>query len=93
MLKSTRFVFLASASLLAITTSSHSAWAQSSDVEAVEVTGSHIVRDGYQAPTPVTVLDPEYLKAAAPANIADVVTQLPSVVGSTTNQNTNQSFS
>ncbi len=92
MLKSTRFSFLASASLLAVVTSSH-AWAQPAEVEAVEVTGTHIVRDGYQAPTPVTVLDPEYLKAAAPANIADLVTQLPSVVGSTTNQNTNQSFS
>ncbi|HEY2010205.1 MAG TPA: TonB-dependent receptor [Rhizomicrobium sp.] len=93
MLRSSRFAFLASVSLFAIVMGSYGASAQSQDVEQVEVTGTHIVRDGYQAPTPVTVLDTEYLKAAAPANIADVVTQLPSVVGSTTNQNTNQSFS
>lgn len=66
--------------------------AQSTEVEQVEVTGTHIVRDGYQAPTPVTVLDAAYLRAAAPANIADAVTQLPSVLGSTTNQNSNSNF-
>src|SRR5579859_767205 len=93
MLRSTRFLSLASVSLLSVISAPHSAWAQTQDVEQVVVTGTHIVRDGYEAPTPVTVLDTEYLKAAAPANIVDVVAQLPSVVGSTTNQNTNQSFS
>lgn len=88
-----RIGFLFSTSVLAICSMPNSAGAQATGVESIEVTGTHIVRNGFQAPTPVTVLDPEYLKAAAPANIADVVTQLPSVVGSTTNQNTNQSFS
>lgn len=90
-MKPTSFAFLASASILAI--SSGAAWAQTQDVESVEVTGTHIVRDGYQAPTPLTVLGEADLKAAAPANIADVVTKLPAVVGSTTNQNSNQGYS
>jgi iron complex outermembrane receptor protein len=93
MLNSTRVAFLAGASLMTIAICSTAALAQSADVEQVTVTGTHIVRDGYQAPTPVMVLDSEYIKATAPTNIADAVTQLPSVVGSTTNQNTNQSFS
>src|SRR5271170_3598837 len=95
-MKSARITFLAGASALALACGAQQAAAQtdsSSAPEQVEVTGTHIVRDGYEAPTPVTVLDSEYLKSAAPANIVDVVTQLPSVVGSTTNQNTNQSFS
>jgi iron complex outermembrane receptor protein len=93
-MKSARITFLAGASVLALTCVAQQAAAQNdSNVEQVEVTGTHIVRDGYQAPTPVTVLDSEYLQAAAPTNIADAITQLPSVLGSTTNQNTNQSFS
>ena len=93
MIKSSRFLLLASASSLAMAVSLSSASAQETGVEQVVVTGSHIVRDGYQAPTPVTVLDSAFLNASAPANIVDAVTELPSVVGSTTNQNTNQSFS
>jgi iron complex outermembrane recepter protein len=93
MIKSSRFLLLASASSLAMAVSLSSASAQETGVEQVVVTGSHIVRDGYQAPTPVTVLDSAFLNASAPANIVDAVAELPSVVGSTTNQNTNQSFS
>jgi iron complex outermembrane receptor protein len=94
-MKSTRFILLTAVSALAVMSYARTSVAQTADtgVEAVVVTGTHIVRDGYQAPTPMTVLDSSYLTAAAPPNIADAVTQLPSVIGSTTNQNTNQSFS
>lgn len=54
---------------------STSAWAQTtgpsrsgsapSEVEEVVVTGSRIIRDGFEAPTPVTVTTAEELKAAA----------------------------
>lgn len=50
----------------------------------IVVTGSRIVRDGYEAPTPVTVLGQAEIQASAPTNIADLVNQLPSVAGSTT---------
>src|SRR3546814_1918253 len=37
----------------------------------ITVTGTRIQRDGYQAPTPLTVLGAEDIEASAPANIAD----------------------
>lgn len=51
---------------------------------AIVVTGSRIVRDGYNAPTPVSVISTEEITKEAPANIADFVNTLPSVSGSQT---------
>ncbi|WP_302480165.1 TonB-dependent receptor plug domain-containing protein [Sphingomonas bacterium] len=56
--------------------------------DAIVVTGTRIVRDGYQSPTPTTVLGVEELQRKAPINIADQVNQLPSLAGSSRN-NTN----
>ena len=53
-------------------------------VEELVVTGTRIVRDGYQAPIPTTVLGAEAIAAKAPANIADFVNQLPAFAGSVT---------
>src|ERR1700735_747090 len=47
-------------------------------VEEIVVTGSRVVRDGYQAPTPVSVLGVEQLQASATPNIADTINELPS---------------
>ncbi|WP_374570057.1 TonB-dependent receptor plug domain-containing protein [Phenylobacterium sp.] len=57
---------------------------ETSALDEVVVTGSRIVRDGYDAPTPVNVLGTEEIQAEAPANIADFVNTLPSVTGSAT---------
>ncbi len=46
------------------------------------VTGSRVVSNGYQAPTPITVVGSEELKNSAP-NIADALRQLPQLTGST----------
>jgi iron complex outermembrane receptor protein len=46
-------------------------------VEEVMVTGSRIVRDGYEAPTPTTVIGAADIQTRAPQNIADYVNQLP----------------
>ena len=54
------------------------------DAETITVTGSRIVRNGYDAPTPVTVIGLADIQAAAPANVADFVNQIPSVAGSVT---------
>ena len=62
-------------------------------VDEIVVTGTRVVRDGYEAPTPLTVLGAEALEAAAPENIADLVNDLPSVIGSATPQTSNLSFS
>jgi iron complex outermembrane receptor protein len=52
----------------------------------ITVTGSRIERNGYRAPTPVTVIGRAEIEAAAPENIADYVNTLPAVVGSQTAQ-------
>lgn len=59
----------------------------------ITVTGSRIVRDGYDAPTPVSVISTKELKSEAPANISDFVNTLPAVRGSTTAASTNGSLS
>jgi iron complex outermembrane recepter protein len=62
-------------------------------MQEVVVTGSRIARDGFEAPTPLTVIGAEQIDASAPENLADFVNDLPSVVGSATPQNSNLSFS
>lgn len=57
------------------------------------MTGSRIIRDGYDAPTPLTVVDEEQMKATAPRDLADFVNQLPSLVGSYTPMNTTGTLS
>lgn len=52
--------------------------------EEIIVTGSRIARDGYQAPTPVSVMSSADIEAQAPANISDFVNQMPSIAGSQT---------
>lgn len=59
----------------------------------IVVTGTRIVRDGYDAPTPVSVISTKELKAEAPANISDFVNTLPAVRGSGTSATTNGSLS
>lgn len=59
----------------------------------ITVTGSRIVRDGYDAPTPVSVISTKELKAEAPANISDFVNTLPAVRGSGTSASSNGSLS
>jgi outer membrane receptor protein involved in Fe transport len=48
-------------------------------VEELVVTGSRIVRNGNEAPTPTTVLSAEDIQERNPTNIADYLTQLPSM--------------
>jgi iron complex outermembrane receptor protein len=49
----------------------------------VIVSTSRITRDGFEAPTPLTVIGPEELQAAAPSKIADYINYLPQIQGST----------
>ncbi len=61
--------------------------------QEVTVTGTRIVRDGYSAPTPVSVISTEEISREAPANISDFVNTLPSVRGSGTSANSNGALS
>lgn len=50
----------------------------------IVVTGTRVLRDGYQAPTPLSVIGAADIAAKAPANIAAFVNQLPSLANSQT---------
>lgn len=54
-----------------------------SDADIV-VTGSRAARDGFKAPTPVTVVGLEQIEAQAPKDMSDFVNQIPSIAGSMT---------
>ncbi|MXP00766.1 TonB-dependent receptor [Altererythrobacter xixiisoli] len=58
--------------------------AEAEEAAPIVVTGSRIVRDGNDAPTPVSVISAQEIANEAPANIADFVNTLPSVSGSQT---------
>lgn len=90
----------ATASCVAVATYSQAAFAAaeaaqaaSTEPEEIVVTGTRIVRDGYEAPTPTTVIGIEALQTAAPANIADYLHEMPIVVGGNTSSNTNSGAS
>ena len=57
---------------------------ENAGTEAVVVTGSRVIRDGYQSPTPVTVLSADMLNAMADVNIADSINRLPQFTTSVT---------
>lgn len=48
-----------------------------SDLDEVVITGSRVVRDGFQAPTPVTVVGVEQMKEQAVTRLVDVSRNLP----------------
>ncbi|MGE4062340.1 MAG: TonB-dependent receptor plug domain-containing protein [Rhodospirillaceae bacterium] len=67
--------------------------AQTDAAEEIIVTGTRVVRDGYEAPTPLTVVGIEELLQAPAENLADFVNELPSVANSTTPQGSSTSAS
>lgn len=54
----------------------------------INVIGTRVIRDGYQAPTPVSVVTVDELQRSATPNIADFVNTLPAVSGSSTPRTT-----
>lgn len=60
------------------------AQSEATSEDELVVTGTRIIRDGFQAPTPLTVLTREDIENTSPTNnIADFVNQLPQLAGST----------
>ena len=66
---------------------------QAAPVEEIVVTGTRVVRDGYEAPTPLTVVGVEQIQNSATPNIADFVNTLPSMAGAATPQTSQQTVS
>jgi outer membrane receptor protein involved in Fe transport len=58
------------------------------EAEDIVVTGTRVVRDGYKAPTPTSVISAQEIATKAPANVADFVNELPALSGSTTPRST-----
>ena len=87
----------ATAILLATTLAAHAqaqlAAAAPEVTDEIIVTGSRIVRDGYEAPTPLTVVGVAEIESSASANVADFVNTIPAFAGSRTPGNTNSSMS
>ena len=59
------------------------AYAQATNVEAVTVTGSRVISDAANSPTPLTVVSTDDLKLTTPTNIPDGLNKLPVFQGST----------
>lgn len=66
---------------------------QATGVQEIVVTGSRVVRNGFESPTPTTVLGAEALQAAATVTVADTLNQLPAFTGSSTSHTNNVSGS
>jgi outer membrane receptor protein involved in Fe transport len=62
--------------------------ADGASLDEIVVTGSRVVRDGYEAPTPVSVLGAAELQNMATANIADAVNRLPALANSLSTRGT-----
>ncbi|WP_025291283.1 TonB-dependent receptor plug domain-containing protein [Sphingomonas sanxanigenens] len=56
--------------------------ADTSRIQDIIVTGSRVVRDGYNQPTPVTVAPTAELQKATPTNLADALNKLPQFANS-----------
>jgi len=62
-------------------------------VDEIVVTGSRIVRDGFQAPTPVTVMSAEQMQGFSQPNVADYVNTMPVFQGSSSPSTSQSSVS
>src|SRR5437879_2891950 len=91
-----RYLFCsAAAAALAVSTSAmaqtaavHAAGAEAgSTVEEIVVTGSRIQTNGFQQPTPVTVVGQQELQRAMPVTIANYLNDLPSFGASNSARN------
>ena len=75
-------VALLTAISLALSPSAQAQEETAQGLEEIIVTGTRVIRDGYETPTPLTVMTLEEIQDDSPANIADVINQLPEFAGS-----------
>jgi iron complex outermembrane receptor protein len=81
---------LCATSALALATSARAQTAEGNgSVESVVVTGSRVISDVANSPTPLTVVSTEQLAATTPSNVPDALNKLPVFLGSQTGRNVN----
>ncbi len=83
---SRRFGFMTTVSTVAVLAASVTAQAQTAptaapSIDEITVTGTRVVRDGYEAPTPVTVIGVEQIEQQPMQHISDFVMRLPAFAG------------
>jgi len=77
---------LCTVSTLALTIAAH---AQDTNTESVVVTGSRVISDAINSPTPLTILSTSDLQTTTPTNIADGLNKLPAFIGSQNTRSVN----
>ena len=92
-LTTTSVIAILVGAVAAPTASAQTQTAQDPALDEIVVTGSRIVRDGYEAPTPVSVLGSEELNAMNVVNLADAVNILPGFSGSVSPRTSNGNLS
>jgi len=70
-----------------------SAQPKSPPLEAVVVTGTQIVRDGFKSPTPVTVLSVDEIERDAPTDVANFLNKIPGFANSQLARNSSTALS
>lgn len=83
---------LASASAVHAVAASAQESAAPESADTIVVTGSRIVRDGYTAPTPITVATTEELAKSTPSNLPDALNKLPQFQLSSSPSRSNHNF-
>ena len=76
---------LAAASIVAM---APAAWAQGTATETVVVTGSRVISDAANSPTPLVAVTTAQLQATTPTDIPDALNKLPIFAGSSTQRST-----
>ena len=79
-MKSTLFMGAALAAVAAINLTD--ARAQTADENAITVTGSRVITNGNNAPTPLTVIAPEQMLATKPTTVYETLVDMPAFSGS-----------
>lgn len=85
---------IASAQVAPADAPSASQGSEKSEGQEILVTGSRIVRDGFESPTPLVVVTAQDIQNQSPSNnVADLVNQLPALAGSTRPSNSRLNLS
>lgn len=89
--KKRAIVLLCATSALAIASAALAQTAE--NTESVVVTGSRVISDIANSPTPLTVVSTEQLAATTPSNVPDALNKLPVFLGSQSGRNVNNASS
>ncbi len=81
-MKANKFALLCACSVLALTSAAN-AQQQADNTETVTVTGSRVITEIANSPTPLTVITADQLQTTTPSDIPDALQKLPNVSGST----------